>query len=383
MTRPSMTSSSAFANLRRAYENPFAAAEAARARGVRLVGYIGPTVPLEIVLAAGLFPMAITGDEFDARASNDLMEEFFDPDCRFAFDGLLNERFGDLALMVVPRTSDQYNKLYLYLREAVRIGRGNAVPALWLYDLLHTRTKRSRDYGLARTAAFAQRMGEVAGRPINEGDLSRAIRATNAARKLMHQLQRARAQGVDGVEALMALSAFRFMGADEYVAAMTEYCSTVDGAAAALPRIVIKGFPLNHTRLHAMVAEAGGVVVGEDDPWGARAAGPLIAEDGDPLTAIFEHYFMHAPGPRVDPPEERDRWFVEQAPKADGVIFYVPPHDDLSGWDLPRQRSFLDRSGVRHVTIRCDAGQAGAEVTLRHELGGFVGNLVARVAGYG
>jgi hypothetical protein len=42
---------------------------------------------------------------------------------------------------------------------------------------------------------------------------------------------------------------------------------------------------------------------------------------------------------------------------ADAVVFYLPPDDDIYGWDYPRQRDFVHACGVPSLLIREDAGR--------------------------
>ena len=119
--------------------------------------------------------------------------------------------------------------------------------------------------------------------------------------------------------------------------------------------MLVKGAPLGHPHLHAAVESHGLVVSAEDDWWGSRAAGGDIAADGDPVAAIFEKYFLDAPSPRVFPPAAADAWFLDALASVSGVVFSLPPEDDVCGWDYPRQRAELDRRGVPHVLIREDA----------------------------
>jgi hypothetical protein len=57
----------------------------------------------------------------------------------------------------------------------------------------------------------------------------------------------------------------------------------------------------------------------------------------------------------VFPLEYADEWFCEQAQHADGVIFYLPPDDDIIGWDYPRHCAYLDKISVPHLLLRSAA----------------------------
>jgi benzoyl-CoA reductase/2-hydroxyglutaryl-CoA dehydratase subunit BcrC/BadD/HgdB len=124
-------------------------------------------------------------------------------------------------------------------------------------------------------------------------------------------------------------------------------------------RLLIKGAPLDHLRLHAALESHGAVVVAEDDWWGARSAGADIEADNDALKAVFEHYYLDAPSPRVFPADAADRWFESRVTEGvDGVVFYLPPEDYVAGWDYPRQKSFLDRLGIPSMAVREDSDAA-------------------------
>jgi benzoyl-CoA reductase/2-hydroxyglutaryl-CoA dehydratase subunit BcrC/BadD/HgdB len=373
-----------YADLLYAYENRLEGADRARAAGMHVVGVVGPTVPTELIWAAGCFPLTLSGLPGDTSATNHLMEDFFEPECRYIFDGLMRGAFGELALAIVPRTSDQYNKLYLYLREAARIGQGNALPPIALYDLLHTRTERSRRYGLARTVELREHLAAATGSRIADAELRRAIARSNAVREAMSCVAAMRAlrpSSVAGSQALIALSAYRFMEREHYIAALASFCAARRDPSDQGPRVMIKGFPLNHPALHLALERAGAVVVSEDDWWGARAFAAPIREDGDPIEAIFSKYFMDTPGPRIDPPIERERWFTEEIVRAqiDGVVFYIPPYDDLSGWDFPANRARLDQVGIACTVVRDDAASPAAASELAAQLADFVNGLRVKI----
>ena len=70
---------------------------------------------------------------------------------RGIFDGIASGAWPFLKLVVIPRTSEQEHKLFLYLREVARQGLSPEMPELYLYNLLHTRSSEAEQYGLERT----------------------------------------------------------------------------------------------------------------------------------------------------------------------------------------------------------------------------------------
>jgi benzoyl-CoA reductase/2-hydroxyglutaryl-CoA dehydratase subunit BcrC/BadD/HgdB len=166
-----------------------------------------------------------------------------------------------------------------------------------------------------------------------------------------------------GSDSIIALGAARFMLPEDYIALVDKW---EPDPVPPRPRLLVKGFPLNHAGLHHSIEKAGGNVVAEDDWWGSRAAENSIVTSGDPLKAIFEHYYLEVPSPRVDPPSAREQWFEHALDSAriDGVVFYIPPYDDLSGWAVPANRALLDSRRIPSIVVRHDAGSPAARAAI-------------------
>src|SRR5690606_23343201 len=74
---------SALTVLRHHYRERCAAAEAARAAGIPVVGIVGNTVPVELVRAAGCFPLTLSDLPSDTSVGDEFMEPFFEPEIRY------------------------------------------------------------------------------------------------------------------------------------------------------------------------------------------------------------------------------------------------------------------------------------------------------------
>jgi benzoyl-CoA reductase/2-hydroxyglutaryl-CoA dehydratase subunit BcrC/BadD/HgdB len=299
------------------------------------------------------------------------MEDVFTARMKAVFDFLLSSDGPTLNAVVIPRTSEQEHKLYLYLREVVRQG-VERTPQAILYNLLHARSAEAQAYGLEQTHELKSQLEELSGRPITTEALVSAIAESNAARQAIRSLLQMR-EGPKprmlGSEALALIGAWYFMDRTEYVRVARDALREIEARPHfGGPRILIKGVPNDNVDFCAAVEAQGAVVVAEDDWWGSRAAGRDIEFTGDPLRDIFEKYYFDAPSPRVFPAAIADEWFSQKAREVNGVIFYLPLDDDVIGWDYPRLRTFLDECKIPHQMLRsvC-SGQIRAFVEeLRH-----------------
>jgi len=371
----------ALETLRWHYQHRSAEALAQHKAGVPVVGYTSNTVPWELIRAAGCFPVLLAPDIDDLAKptprADKWMEPVFDSRIRRIFDDILSGAWSFLKLLIVPRTSEPEYKLYLYLREAERQKLSAAIPPLWLYDLLHTRTPISRKYGLERTKALADRLQEIGA--ISNKSLARAIGESNRARVALRGLQRLRTNGtprISGADALAAGGAMYFMDRAAHAKLVERACHEFKSARPLRgPRLLIKGTPLHHPKLHEALEAHGALVLAEDDWWGARSAGPSIPRARGAnaiIRAVFDHYYLHAPSPRVSPFADADLWFNKAVKRGiDGVIFYLPPDDDVYGWDYPRQRDFAAARGIPSLLIREDAA-LGLSVAALAQIAEFV-----------
>ena len=361
------------------YEHPFAQATDKAREGMPVVGITSNTVPWELLRAAGYFPVMLNPSSGPLPFASQFMEEgVFGSRIRGIFDGIASGAWPFLRMVVIPRTSEQEHKLFLYLNEVARQGYVTALPELYLYNLLYARSREAEIYGLQRTRELIKHLERQAGRSIEPSELARAVeesnRASRAIRRLL-DLRQTEEPRLSGVEALALIGAVYFMD-------RAEYAELADEAQAELSlrpplrgaRILIKGSPLHHTGLHRTVESHRAVVVAEDDWWGSRVITKEIATTGDMVQSIFEMYYLNAPSPRVFPREAADEWFLATATNVDGVVFYLPPEDDVLGWDYPGLRKTLDQRGIPSLLVREDASEE-VSPACHERIGDFISGI--------
>jgi len=379
--------SGAFEKLLWHYEHRSAEALTQHKAGVAVIGFTSNTVPWELIRAAGVFPVLI-GPDLDVLDkptpyADSLMEPVFDSRIRAIFNDILSGAWSFLRLLIIPRTSEPEHKLYLYLREVARQKLSDTQPPAYLYDLLHTRSPISRKYGIDRTRDLIRCLAEIG--PLKRKSLSRAILESNRARAALRRLQnlrRGEAPRISGSDAHAMTGALYFMDRVEYSKLIAEVCRQAESAKPLRgPRLLIKGMPLHHLRLHQALEAQGAVVVAEDDWWGSRAAHVRIALGPSAealIRAIFENYYLRAPSPRVSPAAAADCWLQSAVQRdVDGVVFYLPPDDDVYGWDYPRQRDFLRARGIPSLLVGEEASR-GLSVDTIAGVREFVGNIRRR-----
>jgi len=365
------------------YGDRSAEAKRARRSGKSIVGYVGNTVPVELIIAAGCYPLRLAPVSGGTATADHYIETFADLDTRLIVEQFMAGELDFLSLLIIPRSTESYHKLYLSLREVKRVGATQRGPEVTLYEILHTQQRSSREYGLARTRELAQRLSVIGVATVDDRSLRDALVTTNQTRELLAKLQQSRRSAErppSGYEAHVVAVTASFLEPRLYNSLLADWLGESAWQTGAGPRLLVQGCPLDHAYLHGLVDQAGGLVVAEDGDWGARQAAPMIAGGGDPLTAIFEHYYAGVPCPRLFPQALADRWFLKtlRAGEIDGVIFFLPTPDDIYGWDFPNQRAAVEAAGLAWTLVRKDVRYAEERPPVATQLNAYVAALGSR-----
>jgi benzoyl-CoA reductase/2-hydroxyglutaryl-CoA dehydratase subunit BcrC/BadD/HgdB len=351
-----------FEALRDAYATARQAPGALRPPGKPLIGVIG-AAPLELVAAAGAHAVNLARPPYGPTPAADrYMDDIIPTDAHAFFQAAHDGLYSGFDLLVLSRGHD---KLFYYLKEALRIGDGAAFPPLHMFDLMESRRTAVEAYNRGQFEALAQRLQRLTGRRIGDAELDAALADATAVRALRRRLlAHRRERRLSGVESLQAIGAGMAMAPQGYLAALGPMVEALDRDAS--PRrqgpalLVISAEPLDGLALHAALESTDALVVAEDDAWGSRCAEALEDAPASASEAIFRRAWTAAVGPGVFPTQDRLGW-AERAgldPGVDAVVFYVPPSDHQFGWDYPALRRAFDQAGKPCLLVRRDVREA-------------------------
>jgi hypothetical protein len=315
-----------------------------------------PSVPPELVRAAGLRPVVARGSTgATLSADRHLEADIFPSRIRHLVEAALTGRLSRVSRIVIPRTSDPDYKCFLYLREFERRGVVRDLAPTLLFDLLQSAGPAVRAYDVSRTRALFHALTAASGRRPSDEDLQLEIARSNAARAAARQIVALRhgLPRVTGTEVLPLLGAFWQMEPERYASLAGRVASEIarrpplDG-----PRVLLAGAPVDGAGLHAAIERHGAVVVAEAGPWGSGAAGDDVNGDGEPIAALADKYRTGSVGPRTR--GEAHRWMGRPLDGIDAVVVSLPPDDAVFGWDYPAVRVRLEAQHVPHVVLRGD-----------------------------
>jgi 2-hydroxyglutaryl-CoA dehydratase D-component len=351
---------SAIATLTAAFENSSPGAGPIAHGDESVVITSWPSVPIEIVRAAGLRPVVARGAPTATPAADAHLEaDIFPSRLRHLVDAAITGHLSQVARIVIARTSDPDYKCFLYLRELARTGAAPTVPPTLLFDLLQSSGAEVRDFDVSRTRALAEALASINGRMPSDDDLRSEIARTNAARAAARRLVSLRRASprVTGTEVFPLLGAFWQLPPDEYAALADAAADEISIRPSLVgPRVLLAGVPLDTPALHAVIESCGAIVVDEVGPWGSGAAGDDVSSEADPIAALSDTYRAGSFGARIPAAALLHR--VEDAlNQVDAAVVSLPPDDAVFGWDYPTLRDVMNARHIPHVCLRCDPYQ--------------------------
>jgi hypothetical protein len=350
-------SASVIDELRAGFEEPFAALGRNAPRDRATVVASWPSVPVELIRAAGFAPVFVRGHSAPTPAADGVLEpELFPNRLRQLVEAALSGRLANVAAVILPRGSDPDYKCFLYLRELARRGIATALPPVLSFDLLHSDDAAALAYNGDRARSLSEQLARLAGRQIGPDDWRREIVSANRARAAARRLhaQRTGAPRIAGSEALPLLGAFWHVEPERYASLATAATHSVAGRAPLEgPCVLTAGTPVDGVTLHAAIEAAGGVAVAELSPFGCCGTSADIEITEDPAASLAEHYRRESIDARL-PVKVLMRKLEEMLHRVAAVLISLPPDDASFGWDYPRVRELLAARSIPHGVLGGD-----------------------------
>ncbi|MFC1533251.1 2-hydroxyacyl-CoA dehydratase subunit D [Thermodesulfobacteriota bacterium] len=352
----------AFEIMQKYYQERDLAAREWKEKGGKVVGYFCDSVPDEMIFAAGLFPLRISGDPLGGTEEIDkYLEPVYEGFVHSHLDMLLTGKYDFVDFMIIPRSRDSISQQYANLCQIQALDPDLKLPSLYSFEFTHTQTYTSGFYTLERIRGLRKKLEEWAGKEISDESLSEAIAITNESRVLLKKVAALRAAEpprISGVEALQIIGSSMFMLKKDHNNLLREFLKTADQLPSKEgARLFVEASPLDNLQFYELVESCNATIVAEDNCWGNRYFDGLIDTSIDPVEAIAKRYHQKSPCPYIYYPADlRTEYCLKKAmeSKAQGVIFYIFEHDSGQIWDYPTQNKALEKKGIPAI---CFAGE--------------------------
>jgi len=343
------------------YQKRDLAAKEWKEKGGKVVGYFCNNVPEELILAAGFFPLRLSGDPQSGteEAVKYKFGRYAPPEgfVSSTLNMILTGRYDFLDYLIIPHARDSIHNLYAGLSNIKTSNPTLKLPYMYFLDNLHTTFWLSQLYNRDRWIDFKNNLEEWSGKEISNESLSQAIAIGIENKKLLKQvatLRTAKPPRISGVEALQIIGSSMFMLKKEHNILLKQFLDGADKLPARDGvRIFVEGSPLDNLQIYEIIESCNALVVAEDNCWGNRSFDVPVKASLDPMEAIIDMYNNKPPCPRIHPLNRRIKYCVDNAieAKAQGVIFNVMANDSQA-WDIPDEIKALEEKGIPSLYLK-------------------------------
>jgi hypothetical protein len=326
------------------------------------VGFVGPDVPIEVLIASGR-PFGHLPWRADGATpwADRWLESSFPYWSRSILEQWHDGDFDALETVVFSRADDASQRLYYYVAELRRRGElGGPVPRIFDIALIQ------RESSLAHTeAAILELMGAL---DVTVDRLREGVERANRLRRRFAEIERSRA--ADGpLHERLARAAL-----------WTDPCAWIDDfpmpmpmpmpmpnpmpmpvpmPSAAAVRLLLAGSMPPDERLHEAAEAAGASIVAEAHALALGRVGPEVRIEQDPpARALAKHLRSASIAPRAF--FDRGAWIVERAraAQAAGVVIWLTREDEALAWTAPSQQRALAAAGLPVLLLAARRWQA-------------------------
>jgi bcr-type benzoyl-CoA reductase subunit C len=337
-------------------------AKALKAEGRRIVGFICPLVPPELITAAAAVPYCIVGEPMEPITKADLyMETNLCPWVRNCFDQALKGRYQWLDGVIMAHSCDAVQRLY----------------GLWCYycqpdyyhfvNVPHSVTPATRRFYREELVMLRQSLEKWVKAKISDKRLSQAIMLHNRLKsevKRLYLLRKQTPPALSGTEMAYLLTAICSIPAEEALSLVEDAHKEVAArGGTASPagkrgRVLLYGSIIDAPSFIELIEQSGVDVVIDDMCMGSRNFWREVANTADPIDGLVTAYFDQFRCPRLirGTDSQRFDYLVAMAKEfqADGIIFHCVRFCDPNMFEFPDVRDRLSTAGIPVLYLEDD-----------------------------
>ncbi|MBK8256273.1 MAG: benzoyl-CoA reductase subunit C [Polyangiaceae bacterium] len=351
--------------------------------GAKVIGYLPIYAPREVVDAAGMLPVGITGGrgQIEIIRGDAYFQSYICQIPRSTIELALSGRFQLIDGFLFPSTCDVIRNLsgmwrVLFPEKYVRY-----VDVPQNFD-----PKVGGKFFRGELGHLRDDLAKLGGRPVTDDDLRRSIVKYNENRSAVSDLfalRNAAPWRALALESYLVLFAGNVLPVEEHTTLIRDYIAAVNASDRPMrdnARVVTIGSfceqpPLGLIKTLEM---AGCYIVWDDMTLSKRWLTQEISTEGDPLTAIAEAFLTHSHSNAVlyEPRREKGDALMDivRRTKAEGVVFAAPSFCDPALLEQPMLTEALDREQIPWTAFKYSENLGQFQV-IREQAGTFADSI--------
>ncbi|MDY6834414.1 MAG: 2-hydroxyacyl-CoA dehydratase family protein [Chloroflexota bacterium] len=361
MSEPSL------ATVEKLYQNRGLRAVELKTEGIKTMGYLCCYAPTELLTAAGVVPLRITGNVNESISMADAhIETITCPFVRNCFDLALRGEYSFLDGFVVPHTCDNVARIYDIWRYTIR------QPYNHFINVPHTIATGSLDFFRAELDTFKKSLETSLDKHISSDELRESIALHNQFRGLVRKLYDLRLpdppllSGAETMKIILATTRLPVNEANELLrSAIEEIKQRPNKQPKGHTRILVYGPEVDDVPFIEMIEEMGFDVVIDDLCIGTRPYWSDVEITPDPMDGLAQRYlekincprtFRPRTGTRKEDLDNRFKYILDFAKKyrVKGIILYVIKYCDIYGFDAVDVKDYMEEAGFPGIIVEGD-----------------------------
>jgi len=335
-------------------------------QGNKVFGWLCTYVPEEVLHAAGILPVRITGYSQETELEDGNAYLYIN-NCSFSRSCLqmgLRGEYSFLDGVVGGSTCDGARRLFDLWRYYID------TPFQHVLTVPRKQTLRAHELYHDQVKQFKQHLEEFLDVQITDEKLLHSIDLYNESRALLaslYELRKLPEPPITGAETMEVLNASFRMPKElfnEWLRSLLDELVKSNNTHKSRARLMIVGSVMNNPEFVQSIEEQGGLVVIDELCTSTRYwSDPVVLDpDKTPLEAISQRYLSNFPCARMVPSDERFDRILELARdfKVDGVISQIIRYCVPYAHDLPLLTDRLKTQGIPTLSLDVEYGTSGS-----------------------
>lgn len=336
-------------------------------RGGKVVAWTCTYIPEEVIWAAGILPVRMTGDSHELELE-DANAYLYINTCSFQRACLqltLDKQYDFLDGYVSAATCDGSRRLADVWRNYI-----DNIPLIYVLTVPRKTTERAHQLYISEVREMKQKLEEAFNVKITDDAMRKAIKLYNRSRELLkelYEMRKADNPPITGAESLEVINAAFRMPRDEYNKLLEDLLTELKESRRQVSgkvRLLISGSPLNNPDFIATIEREGALVVADELCMGTRYWWDFVDEKSspDPLEAISRRYLSNFPCARMVPCDERFNRILDMTRdyRVEGMVAEIIRYCVPYAHDEPMLRERLEHKGIPVLELDLEYGVSGS-----------------------
>ncbi len=355
--------------------------------GGKVVGCLAcmpPFAPEEMIHAAGMLPVCLWGAEIPVRLADAKLQSFACSVARTSLELGLSGTLSVCDAFVFPSTCDAFQNLSEVWKATMH------KPCFEVTFPRGTDSSPARRYLERELERFRRDLEAFSGVTVDEAALGKSLQVYADHRRLMRELDRARARHPGFLSARQTMEVVlsaSFLPKEAHADLVRSLLASVPEAGSGAEktpaqgrgpvRLYLTGVMARPAAIPAALEELGVWVVGDDLGLGSLYYAIEIPEGGSRQAALAEGYLRYPPCSTIHRPSPaRATELIGRVRRrgAEGVLILATKFCEPEFFDAPQLREDLNTAGIPSILLETELGMA-APASVRTRVEAFVETL--------